>query len=67
MSYFTNKNTKEFGPGPDKEVEWLLVDTHKMKFTKINAQFAFEALQKARSKGFSNQFVYALNPKDEVK
>lgn len=28
MSYFTNKNTKEVGPGPDKEIDWLIVEEY---------------------------------------
>lgn len=27
--YFTKQNTKEFGPGPDKEIEWLIIQDPK--------------------------------------
>ena len=49
--YFTKQNTKEVGPGPETEIEWLLVEEYKdlptTRCLVVTAKTAYQAMCKA--------------------
>ena len=52
MSYFTNKNNVEVGPGPSQDIEWLIVENydsklHKTRCVVVSAKNGYTALNKA--------------------
>lgn len=54
MSYFTNKNTSEVGPGPTNEIEWLIVENLNdingvTRCAVVRARTAYFAMNKAES------------------
>lgn len=49
--YFTRQNTKEVGPGPTEDIEWLVVSVpeglEETKCAIVMAKLAYVAIQKA--------------------
>lgn len=69
--YFKRMNTKEVGPGPTEEIEWLIVqkNTEGLEVTNcvvVKAKLAYVAWEKAASmiENFDKQTCYCFpNPK----